>query len=135
MKIAIVGSREGCDQQVVKTIVGWLPPGTTVISGGADGVDTWAEQAAKACGLTREIFQPNLAEHNGNFHLAALARNREVVIAAHGLIAIWNGKSTGTEGALRTARIYHKPVLVNPRQEKQVLDFLEMLRERQNQTQ
>ncbi len=46
-KIAVVGPRKGADKEAVESFVRSLytqQPDATLVSGGAEGVDTWAEQ-------------------------------------------------------------------------------------------
>lgn len=65
IKIAIVGSREWSPrdrdraQRSVVAFVNTLPADAIVISGGAEGVDTWAETAAKARGLKFKSHGPS----------------------------------------------------------------------------
>jgi hypothetical protein len=52
VRIAIVGSRNFPDEVMVRTILhGVLKMWHLVVSGGAPGVDTWAEQVAQTIGL------------------------------------------------------------------------------------
>lgn len=64
-----------------------------VISGGASGVDTLAEQWAKKNHLDFVAYLPNYRIYGEK---APLVRDREMVEAADHTIAFWNGKSTGT---------------------------------------
>ena len=50
-KVAIVGSRDFPDMVAVTDYVNELPQDTRVISGGARGVDTVAEKAARDRGM------------------------------------------------------------------------------------
>lgn len=54
--VAIVGSRNFSELQKVRDLVAALPDTTTVVSGGASGVDCTAEAAAKAQGLEVKSF-------------------------------------------------------------------------------
>lgn len=56
MRVAIVGSRAYPTPDEVYNYIGYLKPDDIVISGGARGVDTWAENTAKARGLTTIVF-------------------------------------------------------------------------------
>lgn len=63
MTLAIVGSRSWLDGDIpeVKSIIDhamvFLDP-TGIISGGAVGVDTWAEEAAVKWGIPCSVFRP-----------------------------------------------------------------------------
>lgn len=50
MKLAVVGSRQGADLEHVEQFVRSLPDGLTIVSGGAAGVDTTAEQTWRSLG-------------------------------------------------------------------------------------
>ena len=47
VRLAVVGSRGFPSQYLVERIVYELPLNIELVSGGARGVDTWAEQTAK----------------------------------------------------------------------------------------
>ena len=59
MRIAIVGSRNYTDADGVVEYVNSLPDDTIVITGGADGVDSIAEGAARKRGLEVIIYRPD----------------------------------------------------------------------------
>jgi len=44
--VAIIGSRRRKDEEVIRAFVRSLPSDTIVVSGGAKGVDQWAENEA-----------------------------------------------------------------------------------------
>jgi predicted Rossmann fold nucleotide-binding protein DprA/Smf involved in DNA uptake len=56
MKVAIIGSRDYAKLHLVQKMVEVLPPGCILISGGARGVDTIAEEAARSRGLAVQVF-------------------------------------------------------------------------------
>jgi len=101
MRIAIVGSREYHDPEAVTACVSSFPPDTVIVSGGARGVDTWAEQAAHACGLQVDIKRPNWDAYGKG---AGFIRNVDIVRSADKVIAFWDGKSKGTAHSIRVAR-------------------------------
>ena len=83
---------------------------TTVITGGARGVDTLAFQAAEAVGIRNLRFLPDRARFRGKMILRAYqARNEQIVDSCDVLLAIWDGKSRGTENTLSYARKVNKP--------------------------
>lgn len=66
MKLAVIGSREGADLEHVETFVLLLPSGTTVVSGGANGVDSVAEQTHRSVGGSVTSFRvKRFADYNG----------------------------------------------------------------------
>ena len=106
MKIAIVGSRNWTDEQAVIDYVNKLAPHDTVISGGARGVDTFAEHAARRRGLEFKCFPANRARSGTS---AGFRRNAEIVAAADRIVAFWAG-SLGTAHTIRLAQEAKKPV-------------------------
>lgn len=109
MKVAIVGSREYARMDKVCDFVRSLPAGTTVVSGGARGVDSVAEEIAIRCGLDVVVFR---ADWNGLGKRAGFARNKTIVEAADRVVAFWDGVSRGTAHTINLARKVGKPVEV-----------------------
>jgi predicted Rossmann fold nucleotide-binding protein DprA/Smf involved in DNA uptake len=54
--VAIIGSRSRTDPETVERLVARLPADTVIVSDGAPGPDTWAEQAARKHGLRSRSF-------------------------------------------------------------------------------
>lgn len=57
-RVAVVGARNHPNLDLVREYVRSLPDGTVVVSGGADGVDTAAREAAIACKLLCVEYVP-----------------------------------------------------------------------------
>lgn len=104
-RVAIVGSRRWPDPAVVRSavrsFVDALPAGTVVVSGGAAGVDTWAEQAARRRGLAVVVIR---ADWRRLGRRAGYVRNAEVVERSDRVVAFWDGVSPGTGHTVRIAR-------------------------------
>lgn len=109
MKIAVVGSREFKPLSMVTEFIQTLEQGTVIVTGGARGVDTAAEIAATAAGLTVIVFRPDWKRHGRR---AGLMRNTSIVEACNRLVAFWDGKSRGTMDSMKKARSQKKPVKV-----------------------
>lgn len=93
MRLAIVGSRN-CGMLEMDAVIKKIPADTTlIVSGGADGIDTLAEQSAKALGIPFRKFLP---EYNKYGKSAPLQRNRVIVEHADTVIAFWDCASRGT---------------------------------------
>jgi len=108
--VAIVGSRDFPDAEAkVTAYVQHLPDGTTVVSGGASGPDTYAERAARARGLQVMIFAAQWDKHGRS---AGYIRNKLIVGAADRVVAFYNGTSKGTALTIDLARKARKPVEV-----------------------
>lgn len=105
MKVAVVGSRG-----LVVDVAPYIPAETAeIITGGAKGIDTLAEQYARERGIPVRIFRPAY-EVLGKW--ATLARNDQIVNAADMVVAIWDGTSRGTQYTVRRALKLNKPVKV-----------------------
>lgn len=92
-----------------------MAPGTVVVSGGGRGVDTWAVDEAKRCGLEVIEFLPDKRKHGSPacFHV----RNRQIVeeVKAHGgtIYAFTRQPVTpGTASTLRYAKQRDVPALI-----------------------
>lgn len=101
-RLAIVGSRDYPHHDRVRAFVRRLKPTTTVVSGGARGVDRIAEEEARRIGLPEPIVL--LAEWDRHGRSAGKIRNTKVVRACDYLVAFWDGRSDGTRDAIEKAR-------------------------------
>jgi hypothetical protein len=104
MLIAIVGSRKYPSKGEVVDYINRLPPEFKVVSGGAVGVDTWAEEAAKARGMAVVVHRvtDELVAQLGP-KVAPLKRNELIVRDCDKLVAFWDVQSHGTAHAIRLA--------------------------------
>lgn len=108
MRLAIVGSHEWRNQlaynemhaMVVCTLKLMLPD--EVVSGGAEGVDTVAEQTAAVLGIPTRIFRPEVRrwEDHGKFK-GFKTRNLEIATYCTHLVAFRDSTST-TRGSAWT---------------------------------
>ncbi len=116
-KIAVIGSRNFKDSwKVFAELANISESGTesfqkslTIISGGATGVDTWAEKAVMQYGLNFEEYKPD-------FKLGIPAcyhiRNDKIIHDAWEVIAFWDGESKGTKSVIDKCIKQHKNVRV-----------------------
>jgi len=111
-RVAIVGSRNWKDHIAVCDAVRRLKAGTVVVTGGARGVDTMAEQEALEIGLTAVVVKPSwvLGRHAG------IKRNQIIVDISNRGIAFWDGQSPGTADTIEKFRRAGKPIEVIERQ-------------------
>lgn len=110
MKVIIAGSREGFYQEIVDYAV--VRSGfkiTEVVSGGARGVDKMGEVIAEANNLPLKRFP---ADWNSYGKGAGLIRNRDMAYYADALVAVWDGRSTGTKHMIDYMKKLNKPVFV-----------------------
>jgi predicted Rossmann fold nucleotide-binding protein DprA/Smf involved in DNA uptake len=109
VKVAIVGSRHFPEMGRVRDFVAALPTGTTILTGGASGVDAAAGDAAREQNLGLIKLTPRLEESTDAN--AAADRNQRLIDAADLLVAFWDGQSSGTrqtvERALASGREVH----------------------------
>lgn len=113
-RVVVVGSRDFPDEEMVAEHVTNLPPDTVVISGGASGVDTWAEQAAEFAGLETDIYPADWEAHGKR---AGYVRNRTMVEEADRIVAFWDGESRGTRHSIKLAMESGKPLDIYVRRE------------------
>ena len=81
----------------------------TIISGGAEGVDTLAELYADKNRLSKYIIRPRYELYGRS---AALKRNQEMVDMADSVLVIWDGKSRGTKFTIDYAQKVGKQMTV-----------------------
>lgn len=105
MKVAIVGSRDYGNLEAVRAYVRGLPKDTVIVSGGARGVDSVAEQEARRCGLEVLIFPAEWGKYGKS---AGYRRNVDIVTAADQVVAFWDGVSRGTKHSIDLARAQGK---------------------------
>jgi hypothetical protein len=109
VKVAIVGSRHFPEMERVRDYVMALPAGTTVVTGGASGVDAAAGDAARERSLGLLQLRPRFEETTDPG--ASGRRNQELVDAADILVAFWDGQSSGTrrtvDRAIESGREVH----------------------------
>lgn len=106
MKLAIIGSRS----LYISNLSKYIPTGVTeIVSGGARGIDTCARNYALENGIKLTEFLPNYQLYG---RIAPLKRNIQIVDFADKILALWDGKSTGTVYTVRQARLKNKKVTV-----------------------
>ena len=113
--VAIVGSRSRTDPETVERLVAKLPAGTVIVSGGASGPDTWAEEAARKYGFPVKIFRPDLegARSQGQVTRRHHNRNQRIVDIADELIAlVAPDRRGGTEDTIRRAERKGIPITI-----------------------
>ena len=131
MKVIIAGSRNITDFFAVADAIDYSKfKITEVVSGGARGVDALGESWAKGSGTPCKVFKAawdDLAAKGafikqgpyGIYNVNA-GRDRNEIMAgyADALIAVWDGKSTGTGHMIAHMRELGKPVHIAYTREK-----------------
>lgn len=108
-RIAIIGSRDYPNPDCVVDFVKSLPGDHVIVSGGARGVDSVAEGAARAAGLAVDVVYADWDAHGRR---AGPIRNAEIVARSDRLVAFWNGHSRGTLNTVVQAVEAHIPTSV-----------------------
>ncbi len=103
MKLLIVGSRSILDFDLSPYIPADVD---TVISGGAGGIDSLAEEYADSHRISKYILRPRYGLYG---RAAPLKRNEQMVDIADAVLVIWDGYSTGTQYTLKYAKKMNKP--------------------------
>lgn len=123
MKVAIVGSQTFTDYELMKNTLAPFEI-TQVISGGAKGADTLAENYADEFGIDKDIIpadwdnleaEPCFVKkrNDGSEYntLAGFNRNTDIVEKAELIIAFWDGESPGTKDTITKALNSNKTIL------------------------
>jgi len=126
MKVVISGSRDITEPEIIDWAIedsGFQV--TEVISGGAKGVDILAMLWAERNSVPVDVFEPdwtNLTHPDALIKThswgqkydarAGLRRNELMAVAAEALIAIWDGRSSGTKHMIKMAKKRELPIYV-----------------------
>lgn len=129
MYVGVVGSRTFKDYKYLSQILDWFRKylgDFTVVSGGAEGVDSlavcWANERKLPVPIVYPAFWSDLSHpdaiiktrKNGQKYDAAAGfrRNQQIVERADILIAFWDGKSKGTQDSIARAEKVGKLVYI-----------------------
>lgn len=80
-----------------------------VISGGAQGADSWAAEFAQERGIHTVEIRPNWKKYGRG---AGFKRNKEIVLASDDVVAFWDGQSRGTLDTIRKAHKLKRPYCI-----------------------
>lgn len=122
MKIIIAGSRNLVDKKKIIPIIanglseicsseGISKQDIELVSGGARGIDTIAQEFAQMYNIKFTLFVANW-EYFGK--RAGYIRNEKMAKYADALIAIWDGQSKGTKHMINLAKKYNLTVVIYP---------------------
>ena len=107
MKIAVIGSRN-----LAPTDIGrYISSCEEIVTGGAVGVDTCAEEYAKKNKIRFTVFYPDYKRYG---RAAPILRNRQIVDYADEIVAFWDGESKGTLSVIQYAAKMGKACKVIP---------------------
>ena len=109
MKIAVIGSRSFADYELLKKTLNEITGITKVISGGAKGADSLAEQWAKEYQIETVIYKPDWAKYGRG---AGVVRNRLIIEDCDLCIAFWDGESKGTKSSIDHCKKLNKKLTI-----------------------
>lgn len=127
IRLAVVGSRNFTDKSRLFMELNELRKFykiTLIVSGGAKGADTFAENYAKEYGIKKLVLEADWTdmsepcrrklnssgkEYNA---LAGFKRNSEIVENCDALVAFWDGTSPGTRDIIDKAKLTGKKVKI-----------------------
>jgi hypothetical protein len=114
MKIGIVGSREFPQLNLVEQFIRDLPLNTTIVSGGAKGVDAMAKEMASRYGLNYIEFLPDTSQCRArhDYTQAYYQRNQEIVNHSDLIVAFTEKETGGTWDTIKRARKSQKPIKI-----------------------
>ena len=111
MKVIVAGSRNiQAPYHVAQAIYSSPFSVSEIVSGGARGVDTLGEHWAYEHARPVTKFVPDWDKFGKG---AGFRRNDQMAEYADALIAVWDGKSKGTEHMIKTMEALGKPVHVH----------------------
>lgn len=112
VRVIVCGSRNWTDEEPIRAYIATLPPGSTVIHGGAQGADAIAAELAwKRGDINTLAVAPDWATFGKS---AGPMRNRQMLDMGPSLVRAFrlSGESRGTDDMVRQARAAGVPVEV-----------------------
>ena len=82
----------------------------TLVLGGANGIDTIAENWAKRHNVNYIIFYPEWARYGKS---AGMRRNKLMIDISDILISFWDGKSVGTKQTIDYAQRLNRKIIIH----------------------
>ena len=112
--VAIVGSRTFNDYDLAEKFIDNVCeedeiPIDKIISGGAKGADTIAEEYAKRHNIEIQIFKPDWEKYGKS---AGFRRNRDIIENCDICIAFWDGESKGTKNDIDLCKKLNKLIYI-----------------------
>lgn len=110
MNIAVVGSRTFDNYALLKSVLDNYHI-ATIVSGGASGADSLAQQYAQEKGILIKVYPADWKKYG---RAAGAIRNKEIVHTADYIFAFWDQRSPGTKNCLEFANKHNKPYTIIP---------------------
>lgn len=108
MRLAIVGTRTFTNYEFLRKKIlkkYYISDITEIVSGGAEGVDTLAEQFAEEYNIPLKVYKPDWTKYGKK---AGAIRNKKIVNRCDVGIAFWDKKSIGTKITIDMSEIAGK---------------------------
>ena len=110
MKIAVIGSRNFTDQDILYRELNDIKDKIElVISGGASGTDTLAENWAVVNNIPVKIIKPDWENYGRS---AGIVRNKQIIESCEYCYAFWDEKSKGTLFGINYCKKILKPIKI-----------------------
>ena len=113
-RIGIIGNREGWNKEFVFRVLQQegIAEDDTIISGGAQGVDSFAEEFAYKIGIPKDRIIIHRPDGNVAYPYRFRQRNKKIAVDCDKLIAFDKRVHSGTSQTIRFARELGKEVKV-----------------------
>jgi len=125
VKVGIVGTRTFDNYVLLKTVLFQninIPSVEYIVSGGANGADTLAEQFATENDIKTIIFRPDWNKHGKS---AGFKRNIDIINESDIVFVFWNGTSKGSKHDIDIAKKMNKNVIIIYYEENPIkIDYL-----------
>jgi hypothetical protein len=109
MRLAVVGSRSFSSYQTLEwNLNPYLNTCLHLVSGGAEGADSLAQEYAKRKGLGITVYYPAWQQGMS----AGFICNQKIIDDCDMMIAFWDGESKGTEHSIKTMELTGKGLIV-----------------------
>lgn len=114
IKLAVIGSRSFADKErLFKVLDNSYDRIEMIVSGGANGADSLAQQWAKERGFPCMVYYARWKDKEGNHDKGAgFRRNNYIIKTADKVLCFWDGISRGTAHSIETAEKMGKPVVI-----------------------
>jgi len=109
MKVAVIGSRNFNDYKLLSETLDIINDIDLIVSGGAKGADSLAEEYAFNNNIDTLVFKPDWKKYGRG---AGIIRNKTIIENSDIVVAFWDSKSRGTKNSIDTARKLGKKVII-----------------------
>jgi len=113
INLAVVGSHKYTNKKRVYEILDlYRMRINKIISGGASGVDTFAENYADEYHIDKQIIRAEWIQDGKFIRSAGTDRNPYIIEPADEVLIIWDGKSPGTKDDIKLCEKMSKPYII-----------------------